>query len=145
MSLPYYVWCDSPAVGLFELADGRFQTIERGPIAPFMAGPGYLLVEASFAGYLQSLAVERVIYKPVVLFLPDTGEEVRSYNSLKVGQFFQPDEINDLALDGLRILSMGEQYFFVSPGLKELLSHSPFRYLKFSEGLSGFASERRCD
>jgi hypothetical protein len=45
MALPFHVFCSESVVGLYELADGRFQLTEDGPIAPLMVGPGYVLVE----------------------------------------------------------------------------------------------------
>lgn len=139
MPLPYYMFCKQPAVRLVEIADGRFQPIERGVLAPFMAGYHYLLVENELAAYLQSLNIERVAYSPATLFIRSTGEELHTHTNIKIGQFFMPNQINDLAISGMRLLSMGDEYFFCSPELRECLASSPFSYLSFSEGLSGFA------
>ena len=50
-----------------------------------------------------------------------------------------PFQLLDLPLDGLRLLTMNDQYYFVSPELKAKLEVSPFQYLRFTEGLRGFA------
>jgi hypothetical protein len=140
MALPFYISCNFPSVGLFELEDGSFQPIAREPIGPYMAGPGYLLVEKALADYLQELKIERVQFSPAVIFIRSTGEELRSHVRVKVGQSFSGDQLNDLALGGCRLLSMNDQYYFASPELKNCLEASQFKYLVFSEGLGGFAA-----
>ncbi|SRR5260221_601208 len=139
MSLPYLIVCKAPAVGLYELTDGRFQLIQQGPIAPVMAGFQYLLIEESLASFLEGLGIERVSYETAVIFNRKSGEEFRTHVRVRVGQFFRPEEVNDIALSGLRFLTMNEQYYFVSPDLKLKLEASNFEYLDFSEGLSSFA------
>ncbi|MES2937230.1 MAG: hypothetical protein V4864_06090 [Pseudomonadota bacterium] len=59
---------------------------------------------------------------------------------LGVGQSFTENELHDLSLEGPRLLTMNDEYYFASPELKALLEASPFKYLEFSEGLSWFAS-----
>ena len=139
MPLPFHVFCESPVVRVYELNDGRFQLIDPGPISPFLAGYRYLLVEQNLATFLATLGIERVRYEPAVLFNRGTGEELHTHVRLSVGQFFNQNQLLDLPLDGLRLLAMDDQYYFVSPELKAELEVSPFRYLRFTEGLSGFA------
>lgn len=138
MSLPFYMYCKEPSVGLFELADGRFQTIQKGAIAPLMFGYRYLLVEKALAGYLKELEIERISFNPAIMFCPDTGKELSTHTRIHVEQHFEPEQIQDLNLSGNRLLIMGEQYFFVSSELKTYLERSRFNYLRFSEGLSDF-------
>ena len=140
MPLPFLVTCSVPAVKLYELTDGRFQLIEQGPIAPLMIGYRYVLVEEGLAKFLQSLPLERIRYENVTLFNRGTAEEVRTHIRIRVGQFFEASQIQDIALSGLRILTMNDEYIFVSPELKRELEASGFKYLRFSEGLSGFAA-----
>ncbi len=104
-----------------------------------MSGYKYLLVENALASYLESLGLERVHFESAVLFDRVTGEEFTSHTRLRVGQLFRDDQISDLALDGPRLLTMNDEYYFVSPELKELLEQGSFEYLQFSEGLNGFA------
>jgi hypothetical protein len=139
MPLPFHVFCESPAVRVYELNDGRFQLIDPGPISPFLAGYRYLLVEQNLATFLATLGIERVRQEPAVLFNRGTGEELHTHVRLHVGQFFNQNQLLDLPLDGLRLLAMDDQYYFVSPELKAELEVGRFRYLRFTEGLSGFA------
>ncbi|MFG6485638.1 hypothetical protein ACG04R_03080 [Roseateles sp. BYS78W] len=140
MQLPFLLTCSEPAVGLYELADGRFQLIKQGPIAPLMTGYRHLLVESSLAEFLQCLPIERVRYEPAVLVNRGTGEEHRTHSRIVVSQFFRPDDLRDIPLEGMRILTMNDEYFFVTAELKNALEASPFQYLQFSEGLSNFAA-----
>lgn len=140
MSLPFHLSCSLPGVGLYELDDGRFQLIQPGPIAPLMAGYRYLLVERPLADWLAALEVERIRFESAVLFNRGTGEELRTHVRVHVAQYFAADEIRDLNLSGLRMLTMGDAHYFVSPDLRLLLQRSPFTYLRFTEGLEGFAS-----
>lgn len=106
---------------------------------PFMSGYRYLIVEETLAACLANCGVERVRYEPAILFDRTSGTEHGGHVQVHVSQFFKPQDIKDLALDGSRIFTMSDQYYFVSPDLKRQLEHSPFTYLRFSEGLTGFA------
>ena len=139
MAQLFHVSCKLPAVGLYELNDGRFQLIEQGPLAPFMSGYRYLIVERQLAAYLNDIGIERVRQESVVLFNRGTGEEFRTHVRLHGGQYFTPDDVRDLALDGPRLLTMNDHYYFVSTDLKALLESHQFAYLQFSEGLSDLA------
>lgn len=139
MKLPWHLECDqSQTPTLFELADGRFQVVSHGQLAPLMGGYGYLLVEKGLADFLASLQLERVSYEPVAFFFPSTGEEVRTHVRIRVSQFFTAQDLRGLALDGLRLMTMNDRYYFVSEELKGELEQSGFSYLQFSEGLTGF-------
>ncbi len=138
--LPFHITCKLPAPRLYELADSRFQIVEQGPLAPFMAGYQYLLVEQALAHFLGELKIERVRHEAAVLFRRSSGEEHRTHVCLRVGQFFRHDQLHDLSLDGLRLLTMNDQYYFASPELKVRLETSPFKYLCFTEGLTDFAA-----
>lgn len=139
MPLPYYISCNVPFARVYELDDGRFQFIEPGTSAPYMTGYQALLVENELADFLRSLGLDRVKFEPVVLFNRATGEEQSSHTRIHVGQLFREDQILGMELDGPRLLTLNDEYYFASPELKKLLEQSPFSYLSFTEGLSGFA------
>jgi hypothetical protein len=139
MKLPFLITCKQPSVRLYELNDGRFQLIEPGPIAPFMCGYRYLLVERQLASFLVELGIEQVRQEPAIVFNRGTGEELHTHVRLHVGQFFQRKQLWDLPLDGLRLLTMDDEFYFASPELKECLEASIYQYLQFTEGLVEFA------
>ena len=137
-NLPFSVACGLPRPILYELADGRFQLMGRTPPSPFMAGPGYLLVERALADFLRELGLERVRIDPAVLFDRATVTEYHDHARVRIGQSFTPDRIHDLALDGPRLLTMNDEYCFVSEDLMSRLQSAGFPYLRFSRGLSWF-------
>jgi hypothetical protein len=140
--LPFFVSCLEPASKLYQLNDGRFQMIDQDGIAPLMYGCGYILMEAPLADFIKAIGVERVGIEPAIIFDRRQNKEYHTHQSVKVGQSFSSSEINDLNLDGDRLLFMGNEYLFVSPSLKSKLANGPFKYLEFSEGLYGFAGSR---
>jgi hypothetical protein len=137
--LPYLVTSNEDSVALLELDDGRFQMLEPGPVARFASGYQYLLVDRALAKYLKSLKVPQITFSRAVVLNRTTGEEHRSHTRVFVSRTFHSGEIKALALDGLRMLSMNGEHYFVSPSLKFALEANEFSYLEFSEGLSGFA------
>jgi hypothetical protein len=139
MGLPFFMSCNLPSVGLYHLDDGRFQLIKDGPIAPFMYGPDYFLITRELANLLEELDIPRVHFEPAVIWDRGINQEHRTHVRLVVSQWFSVDQIKDLDLDGYRLLTLGDEYLFVSPTLKEKLDASDFKYLCFSEGLSEFA------
>jgi hypothetical protein len=141
MTIPYFITTEMQGADLFELDDGRFQLISQGEVAPYAYGHKHLLVENSLADYLKSMNLERVRYEPVVILSMSKREESRTHTRVHVGECFKSNEIHDLALEGLRLPSMSDKYFFASPSLKRTLEASTFKYLRFTEGLSGFASD----
>jgi hypothetical protein len=139
MKLPYLMTCRQPHALLYQLADGRFQIMESGSLAPMMVGYEYVLVEEALAEYLEFLDLPRVDTIPAIIYEPRQRLEIRTYRQLIIGQRFSPDMIRDLDLEGERLLLMGNQDVFASVSLKQRLEESPFTYLGFSEGLSSFA------
>jgi len=139
MPLPFHVSCRQRSILLFELRDGRFQLLQQGPVAPFMPGFRYLLVEHPLASFLSALAIPGLSAVPATLFNRGTGEEYHTHSRLIVGQFFRAEKIQDTPRDGCRVFTMDDREYFVSPALKAVLECSEFSYLRFSEGLSEFA------
>lgn len=139
MILPFHVSCNQPAVRLYELDDGRFQLIQQGRIAPFMDGYRYLLVEEPLAQFLQALDVNGIRIEPAVIYNRESGEEIRSHSRIHVSHYFTPVDIRDLRLSGMKLLTMLDEHYFVSPELGAALKDSPFKYLVFTEGLADFA------
>ena len=136
---PYFVETDDVPVGLYQLKDGRFQLIQKGKLGPFMSGYTYLLVENELAQFLESLNIERATFKDTVIWDRKNDKEHHSHKKV-LCQHFNSDQINDINLDGDRILMMDNEYIFVSPTLKDKLENSKYNYLKFSEGLSKFVA-----
>jgi len=136
--LPFSIESREPSVRLYELNDGRFQLLDSGSVGAFLAGFGYLLVELELAKFLRENDVERIVLEDAVLFDRPTGQEFRTHMRVRVRQYFTPEQINDLDLSGLRLLTMNDEYYFVSPDLKERLEQSSFDYLCFKSGLEGF-------
>lgn len=140
MLLPFHVWCVEPSVPLFRLADGRFQLTKDGPIAPFMSGPGYFVVERNLARFLSDLDISRIRFEPAVIWHRRLDLEYSTHASLLVDQHITPETLGASDLSEERIYSMNDTHLFVSPALKDRLESSSFRYLRFSEGLADFAS-----
>ena len=137
-NLPFNVGCDLPRPLLYELSDGRFQLVDRTPPSPFMEGRGYLLVERALADFLREQDLELVRFEPAVLFDPATGVEHRDHVRVRIDQFFTHDQIHDLAVDGCRLMTLNDEYCFVSETLMSRLQAADFPYLRFSLGLSQF-------
>jgi hypothetical protein len=137
--LPFSVESTIYPVRLFELKDGRFQLLETDAVGPFLTGHGYLIVERSLATFLIDQDVKHIACEDAVLFDRASGSEYRTHVRVRVSQHFSPAQINDLELDGPRLLAMNDEYYFVSPELHERFKHTQFDYLVFSEGLTGFA------
>ena len=139
MSFPFHVSCSEPAVPLFQLADGRFQLIKDGSIAPFMDGPGYLLLENELAEFLVDLDIPGIDFEPATIWHRRIDREYLTHTRMNVETHFAQKEIQELDLNGLACYVMGDRYLFVSSSLKQVLVTSPFQYLEFSEGLDWFA------
>lgn len=140
--LPFLIESRQAVVPLFELSDGRFQLLAAGEVGPFLPGSGYLLVERKLAEFLSEHDVQRIVFEDAVLFDRSSGKEFRTHVRVLVRQFFTAEQINDLDVTGLRLLAMNDEYYFASPELKDCLEQSSFDYLRFSQGLEGFAGER---
>jgi hypothetical protein len=141
--LPFLIISNADAVRLFELEDGRFQILDPVDIGPFLPGYGYLLVERDLADFLVAHNVDRIVCEDAVLFDRASGKEFRTHVRIRVCQYFTDDQIHDIDLTGLRLLTMNDEYYFASPDLKVLLEQASFDDLRFSEGPSGFAG-RAC-
>ena len=138
--LPFHIYPAQPMPRLFELSDGRFQLLDATPVGAFLPGYQYLLVDSVLAEFLQALELGRVSYEPAIIFDRATGKEYRDHIRIRVSQYFTHDQLCDLDVDGLRLLTMDDEFYFVSPALKTLLKQSGFDYLCFSAGLSDFAA-----
>jgi hypothetical protein len=139
MTLPLHISCNSPAAALYELADGRFQKISGGPVAPFIVGPRYVLVEEPLAKYLQELLIPNIEIVRAVVWDRASNVEIRTHWQVKIGQWFSADQIKDLDLNGERLLVLNDEHVFCSPALGRLLKDGGFPYLRFREGLEWFA------
>ena len=124
-------------VGLFKLADVRYQPIKKGPIDSIMVGHEYVLVQKDIAEYFKSLNIERVMYSPAIIWDRPSNVEYDGYVELLVNHHFCQDQINDLDIDGRQFLIMNNEYLFVTPELKNILECSDFGF-EFTEGLSYF-------
>lgn len=136
---PFHIETKDSTSRLYQLKDGRYQIIENGELGPFMAGYGYLLLERELAEFLECLPVETATFRDAIIFDPSNSRELETHVEVIVDQRFEADQMNDINLDGDRILLMSNRYVFISPSLKKKLENSEFNYLKFSEGLSNFA------
>jgi len=125
---------------LYQLSDGRFQIIEEGSLASMMVGYAYVLVESELAEYIRVLDLPQLEIVDAVVYDPRQKKEDRSYRQLRIGQSFSSDMIREINLDGEGFLLMDGRWVFVSPALKQRLESSPFKYLRFTEGLSEFAA-----
>ena len=141
MKLPYHMSCLESHPQLYQLSDGRFQIMEEGDLAPMMVGYEYVLVESGLAEYLEALDLPRLEIIGAVIYDPRKKQEIHTYKRLQITQRFSSDMIRDINLDGERFLLMGETYLFVSHLLKQRLEAMPFKYLRFTEGLSEFAGK----
>lgn len=66
---------------------------------------------------------------------------MRTHSQLHIGQRFSSGMIQDVDLDGESFLLMDDAYLFTTPLLKHRLELSPFKYLRFTEGLDEFAGK----
>lgn len=137
---PAHVWCDQPAPILYPRTDGRIHLMEPIPVPRWMDIPGGPLVERALAEWLQALDLEQVSYSPAWLFDPVSKQDIHSHVRVHVGRSFDIGRLADESMDGLWMMLMDGRDCFVSPALKALLQGSPFRYLRFSEGLEGHAA-----
>ncbi len=137
---PYYVKINN-RTDLYQLQDGRFQLIKQGPLDSKMVGYKYVLVKNSVADYLHSLGIERVTFKPAIVWNRASDTEDLSYTQVLVNHHFNTEDINDLDIEGSQFLIMDQRYLFVTPGLKSKLEKSSLGWT-FSAGLSSFFGEK---
>jgi hypothetical protein len=119
--VPFYVKVENE-VGLFELNDGRFQPTQKGALSRFMVGFKYILVENDIAQYLQSLDIERVTFKPAIIWERNTNKEHSNYQQMCVNHHFDLTMASDLNIEGKQFLLMDNRYLFASPELAAILS-----------------------
>jgi len=141
MSRAFHVSCSEPSVPLFRLNDGRFQLTKDGPIAPFMNGFGYVLIQPDLAHFIAELDIDGIRFEPAIVWHRGKDEEFGPYLNLRVGQFFNWQKMDALDLSGYKMYSLNDTDLFVSPALKRKLEASAFNYLSFSEGLESFAGD----
>lgn len=115
--------------------------MEEGALAPVMVGYEYVLVDSELAEYIEALNLPRLAVIAAVIYDPRQNQEIRTFRQLLISQHFSSDMIRDINLDGERFLLMDGTYLFVSPLLRQRLDASPFKYLRFTEGLSEFAGK----
>lgn len=138
----YHVSCDEPYhPRLYQLADGRFQIMEQGELAPLMVGYEYVLVERALAEYVAGLDLPGLSISEAVFYDPRRQQEVRTHSQLHIDERFSSDMINDIDPGVERFLVMGDDYLFATPLLKRRLEESTFKYLRFTEGLEGFVGD----
>lgn len=141
MALPFHIACAALAPPLYERADGRFQIVQNLPLTLFLSGYQYLLVEEALGRFLQKLEPPLVRYSPAIVFNPVTGEEIHSFLRVYADHVFEPDQIDTLPLDGMRLFRLGNDSYFVSPALKARLKRKWSGALRFSAGLEGFCGK----
>jgi hypothetical protein len=139
--LPFFVHTDEIAPRLYELSDGRFQIVEKGELTPFMSGYGYVLVRPDLAEFLEQLEIERVTIEDAIVWDRASNTECKTYKRLRLNHHFTSDQIKDINVEGIKLLVMDNELVFASPMLTASLKKSHFTYLKFSEGLDGFAAQ----
>lgn len=142
MYLPFQLHCTISSPQLYERRDGRFQQLEPGAIGPLISGYRYLLVERSLGLFLQSLEIPRVRYEDAVIFDSENGKEIKTHVRIYVEQFFSSDQLLDLPMDGLRLLTLNDDFYFVSPMLKTCLENASFDFFSFTEGFSEIVGTR---
>lgn len=141
MDYPYFVYTKIKSVNLYQLNDGRFQMIKQGSLALLMCGYQYVIVEDKFADYLDALDIRSIELRKVIIWNRQTNKEFRNYKQILFDRHFSLNQINDLNIDGIKMMLMDNHHLFVSPKLKQILEKSEFDYLLFSEGLSQFAGK----
>src|SRR5262249_29749784 len=105
MNLPFHVSSSEPAAPLFRLSDGRFHLTKDGPLAHFMSGWRYFLMEEDLFSFLQNFDIPRISFKPAVIWNRRTNEEFSNYSNLQVEEFFDSRTMNELDLTGFRFYS----------------------------------------
>lgn len=138
----HHLSCVESHARLHQLADGRFQVVEEGELAPLMTGYEYVLVERDFAEYLSDLGLFGLTIVDAIIYEPWLKQEFRTHRELQINHHFYGDEIDEVDLKGERFSVMDDQHVFVTEPLKERLEASPFKYLCFTAGLYGFAAGR---
>jgi len=112
---------------LYPLSDGRFGVRRIEKAASLMHGYRYVLVDKSLATYLRALNVSGTSFRPAVIWDRSTGLDHHSHEQMIFDQRFTWGQmICSLRLGGKRILTVNDEFLFVSRELKEALENSPF-------------------
>ena len=126
---------------MLELKSGVIQCVEpEPPLPPFVTRFQLVLAEERLSRLLGALDVPGLRIQPTVVTLPGGQGEVHSHCRIRVGQYFTLDQSRDLNLDGDRLLTLNDEYLFVTTSLRSKLEQAGFEYLKFSNGLSEFGA-----
>src|SRR5687768_10609950 len=131
---PYFVESKIRAVDLYKLKDGRFQSIRKGNLSPYMDGFDYILVENKLADFLERLDIQLVEFNDAIVWDRENDKEYNHYKLLIVRKYLNEENFDRLDLRGLQLYLYKGGNLFVSTELKELLQNSEFDYLFFTEG-----------
>lgn len=123
-------------VGLFQLADGRFQMTRQGDLSGFMSGPSYILIETKLFDFLRDLDIPDINFEPAIVWNRKLDKEYKNYKQLYVNRYITKENFEYLDLNSFQMYIYGTDALFVSPDLKTLLENSGFDFLKFHEGFS---------
>lgn len=134
--IPYHVETSSP-IDLYQLGDGRFQVTKRGNAGDFISGFKYLLVRSKIADVLKTMDIDRVSFKPAVIWDRKTDEEDHSFTQMVVNHHFDSENLNDINTEGSQFLILDNRYLFVSPELKGRLEPMNLGLI-FSRGFGDF-------
>lgn len=134
--LPFHINVEND-VGLFQLKDGRFQPTQKGALSQIMVGFKYVLVENKIAHYFQSLNIERVTFKPAIIWERTIDTEHKNYQQMCINHHFDYSMARDINLEGKQFLLMDNRYLFASPELAKVLLSSDLGF-SLREGFSEF-------
>lgn len=123
---------------LIELSDGRFQLMGERKVEPVLIGHKYLLVSKKIADKFYLIGAERFTTQPAVICDRQKEVEYTDHVKMLVSHHFDPDQINDIDLDGKHFLLMNNMYLFVTPELYIAMMEE-FPDFIFTEGLGDFA------
>lgn len=135
----YHLEISSEAYGikLFLLKDGRYQKITKGALEPVLVGVKYILIKKEIAEYFESLDIDRVSFKPAIIYDRSDESENTDYVRMIVNHHFDTTEFNDIDTSGKQFLLFNNEYLFVTTELKDILEKSNFGF-EFRYGFSYF-------
>lgn len=137
--LPHCLTCIAPADDLYELRDGRYQLLSGGTVAPLMTGYRYVLADQEFLENISQAEAEGFATEPAIILNRGKNLEIDTHSKLTIFHNFSSDSINDLDLDGDRLILMDRTYLFCTPSLATNLVELDIPWLNISPGLSRFA------
>ncbi|WP_020405635.1 hypothetical protein [Hahella ganghwensis] len=125
-------------IGLYQLADGRFQLTQEGTPEAIMIGYEYIIVRNDIADAFTDLCTGGGLsFRPAIIWDRKKDKEYNNYREMMVEQHFGSQDLNALDLNSKQFLVMDNRYLFVTPALKESMVNSRLDF-EFSEGLSFF-------